>query len=73
MNWLKPADPYHQYSTDGRYSVCRIGVNGSASYEAWRSRAHPEGPHCVSVNLPTSAAARAACEDDDRDNREGVL
>jgi hypothetical protein len=72
MNWLKPADPYHQYSEDGRYSVCRIGFNGGAFYETWRTRKHEDGPHLVITNLPTSADARVAAEADDQDCREGV-
>ena len=63
MNWQKPTR-YAQVSTCGRYSVAKIGFNGGACYEAWRTRAHDEGPHLVSHNLTTADAARQACEDD---------
>jgi hypothetical protein len=61
------ATDYAQLSADGRYSVARIGWAAGQFYEAWRTRAHADGPHCVSTNLPTSQAARDAAEEDDRD------
>ena len=67
MRW-DDRDKYAQKSRDGRYSVCAIGyAQGQWFYEAWRSRAHEEGVHLVSTNLPTAEAARAACEADDAD------
>jgi hypothetical protein len=68
MNWRPtPATANAQVSEDGRYSVCRIAIRDRVMFEAWRTRSHVDGPHCVSTNLPTSQAARDAAEEDDRD------
>ena len=67
MNWRKPKNQsainarYADVSDDARYSVCQIGTK----FEAWRTRAHAEGPHLISTNLESAEAARAACEADD--------
>ena len=63
MNWRKPT-AYAQLSSCERYSVAKIGFNGGAMYEAWRTRQHPEGPHLVSTNLQTADDARTVCEED---------
>ena len=68
MNWRDAtAAAWHQTSEDGRYSVCRIVLRSGAMFEAWRTRAHEDGPHLISTNLPTSQAARTVAEEDDRD------
>lgn len=68
MKWEQAsAKHYAQLSADGRYSVARIGFNGGQCFEAWRTRAHAEGPHLIATNLPTSQAARDTAEEDDRD------
>lgn len=64
MNWRKH-DAYAIVSECGRYSICSIGYNGGRAFEAWRTRAHAEGPHLISTNLESAEAARAACEADD--------
>jgi hypothetical protein len=61
------ATDYAQLSADGRYSVARIRIMGDQFYEAWRTRSHPDGPHMIRTNLPTSQAARDAAEEDDRE------
>jgi len=61
MNWLKPKDTA-QLTDCGKYSVCRIGDNGRRTYEAWRTRKHPDGPKCLGVGLQTAEAARRTCE-----------
>ena len=74
MNWQRAtAADWHQLSADGRYSVVRINLKDGAVYEAWRTRAHADGPGCIeisprrfAVRLPTSAEARRICEEDDR-------
>lgn len=65
MNWLKPT-PYCQLSENGHYSVAKVYGAGIASYEAWRTRSHPDGPHCIAVNLPGPDEARQACESHER-------
>jgi hypothetical protein len=61
-------DQYAQTSKDGCYSVCAIGyAQGKWFYEAWATRAHEDGSHLISTNLPTAAEARAMCEADAND------
>ena len=68
VNWQKvPPSAYAQVSECGRFSVCRIGFGDGHRFEAWRTRAHPDGPHLIATNLPTSQAARDAAGKDDRD------
>jgi hypothetical protein len=65
MKWaraLRSSD--YQLSEDGRYSVCRVGNSLGERFEAWRTRAHPDGPHLVATGLITSQAARDAAEGD---------
>jgi hypothetical protein len=65
MNWRKAShsDPY-QLSEDGRYSVCRVMYAQGERFESWRTRAHPDGPHCVGTGFRTSQQAREAAEGD---------
>ena len=68
MKW-RPArtgvEPVYAFVSDcGTYSVCKIGINGSAVYEAWRTRAHRDGPHLVATNLDSADLARQICEAD---------
>jgi chromosomal replication initiation ATPase DnaA len=63
MNWHKPT-AYAQRSMCECYSVAKVGTGKGHVYEAWRSRAHPHGPHLIAVNLPSAAAAKAVCEQD---------
>ena len=69
MKWGKKLDKYAQKSSCGRYSVCAIGFDtGRAGFfEAWRTRAHAEGPHLISTNLKTADQARRMCEADAND------
>jgi hypothetical protein len=60
-------DKYSQKSKCGEYSVCAIDVGKGFRYEAWRTRAHKEGPHLISTNLSSAAAAREACQQDAND------
>lgn len=39
-----------------------VGAQGRF-YEAWRSRAHEEGPHLIATNLPSAEEARRLCEE----------
>ena len=64
MNWLDKADKYHQTTQDGRYSVCAVSLGGRVRFEAWQTRKHEHGPHCLIVNQPTAEEARRACETD---------
>ena len=66
MNWNPPA-LYAQLSKDGRYSVCKIGLERGYRYEGWQTRAHPDGPHLICTNQPNAAAARALVEAHDAD------
>ena len=65
MKWKKH-DSAAIVSDDGRYSVCQIGGK-DGFFEAWRTRKHPDGPHLISTNLATPAAARQACVEDSAD------
>ena len=63
MKWRKPKD-CAVVSACGNYSVARYGsASGTFDYVAWRTRAHPEGRHWLSLH-PTADAAKKACEDD---------
>jgi hypothetical protein len=57
-------DKYSQKSKCGEYSVCAIDMGKGHFYEAWRTRAHKEGPHLISTNLASAAEARQACKGD---------
>lgn len=72
MKWRKHDDSA-LVSDCGFYSVTRIGYQNESGqkggfYEAWRRRAHPDGPHLIASNLATSAEARHLCERDDAEN-----
>ena len=59
MKWKKH-DDNAIVSDCGCYSVTKIG----AYYEAWRRRAHPDGPKMLDTHIETSADARKLCERD---------
>ena len=60
-------DKYSQKSKCGEYSVCAIDMGKGHFYEAWRTRAHKDGPLLISTNLKSAAEARAMCEADAND------
>lgn len=64
--WL-PRQPgaMAQVSEDGCYSVCLIVTRRGKTYEAWRTRAHIDGPYCIAVGLESPQHAREICEHDD--------
>jgi hypothetical protein len=65
VNWQQPnGREGFQLSECGGFSVCRIGPEGSRFYEAWRTRAHPEGPHLIATNLPSADEARRIAGED---------
>lgn len=66
MNWRAPGDRYSRLTEDGRYSVCAVGFEGRYTWEAWRTRSHPDGAHMIATGLRTEAAAMRICEEDDR-------
>lgn len=53
-----------QLTDDGCYSVCLIVTRHGETYEAWRTRAHIDGPHCIAVGLESHREAREICEHD---------
>lgn len=65
MRWGKVGQ-YSEKSSCGAYSVCAIGRDATHAgfWEAWRTRAHVDGPHLIATNLDTLESARRACEED---------
>ena len=66
MKWIKH-DNYAIKSECGRYSVCKIGFKNGHFYEAWRTRAHKDGPHLIAHNIADAKEARRLAEADDRE------
>lgn len=64
MNWQKPTR-YSQLSEDGRYSVAKIGLGDHIVYDAYRARAHEDGPGLIQSCLKSADEARQLCEADD--------
>ena len=63
MNWQPPTG-WCQESEDRAYSVAKVGLTDGYRYEAWRTRRHRDGPHCLAVNLTSAEIARQHCEED---------
>ena len=66
MKWTRK-DKYAEVSDCGRYSVAAYGIGEGYRFEAWRTRAHKDGPHLIAANV-TAEEARQHCEDDDRES-----
>ena len=65
LKWKKH-DRHAIVTEDGTYSVCQIGGK-DGFFEAWRTRAHKDGPHLISTNLANAQEARRACAEDSAD------
>ena len=62
LTWSRPARRA-QMSACEEYSICAIGQPPSLWYEAWRTRAHPDGPGLIRTRLPNAEAARKVCSE----------
>ena len=67
MRWRKSSST-SQTSDCGNYSVCRVTyvteTGPEPRYEAYRTRNHPDGLHCLAVALLSGDEAKARCQDD---------